>query len=326
MIDYLLVNFGGPRHLGEIESFLKELLFDRDVIRTNLPSLFHRYLFRRIAKRRAEKIRPDYQRIGGKSPIYFDTENLAKILSQHLQRPLFTFHRYLPAMHIESLQKIEASSAAEIRVLPLFPQFSYATAGSIARFFSKHLKRRTVQKLRWIKSYPSHPAFIAAFQKRISFFLQEQGLAEEETILLFSAHGLPADFVATGDPYASECELSYQAILKAFPRALGRLAYQSQFGPGEWLRPYTNEIAEQILEWSEGRVHIVFVPLSFISDHIETLFEIEHLYLPLIRKRGLNAFRCPALNLELYWIEALLSLFQETRLFQNDSLIRPFAR
>ncbi len=321
MLKYLLVNFGGPRHLDEIGSFLQELLCDRDVIRTRMPRLFHNWLFKRVARKRSLKIRPDYAEIGGKSPIYFDTENLAQALSAKLKAPVLTFHRYLPATHAASLKKIE-QSASEIRVLPLFPQFCYATTGSIARFFSRHLSSAACNQLRWIKSYAAHPAFTAAYRKRIAHFLDQHRLKEEDTVLLFSAHGIPLSFIAAGDIYESECKQSFKEVLKGFPNALGRLSYQSKFGPEEWLQPYTNEVCEKILEWNEKRTHVVIVPITFTSDHIETLYEIEKLYLPPIRAKNIQAYRCPALNLEPYWIEALAQIAGETNLCDNSMLIR----
>lgn len=322
-ITPLLVNFGGPRYLDEIFPFLKELLCDRDVVWTNLPSIIHRFLFSTIAYRRAKKIRTDYELIGGKSPIYFDTEKLAEKLSEKLQTRILTFHRYLPKTHANSLKEIENCATEQIRILPLFPQFTFATSGSIARFFSDTLSKRTVQKLRWIPSYPDHPLYINAFQQKIRGFLNEKNLREEETLLLFSAHGVPKTFIETGDPYQAECERTFQGILKTFPKVLGKLCYQSKFGKGEWIQPYTNEVCEGITKINQGRQNIVFIPLSFTSDHIETLFEVDYQYLPLIQKNNLNAYRCPALNLEPNWIDALSSLFLETSLFfrSNHELI-----
>jgi len=323
MIANLLVNFGGPRSLCEIAPFLTELLCDRDVIRTRFPSLVHNWMFGRIARKRAIKVVHDYEQIGGRSPIYFDTESLSSALSLRLKEPVFAFHRYLPETHSATLQKIESCQANEIRVFPLFPQFCYATTGSIARFFGRRLSARSLHKLRWIKSYAAHPSFIAAYQKRIADFLKCDRLKEEDSILLFSAHGIPLSFVETGDPYESECQLSYRACLKAFPNAIGRLAYQSKFGPGEWLHPATDATCEQILTWHQGRKSVIFVPITFTSDHVETLFEVEKLYLPLIQKRGLNAYRCPALNLEPYWVGAIAEILQETNFCTNQMLIRP---
>ncbi len=314
MKNYLLVNFGGPRDLDEIPSFLTELLCDKDVVRTPFPSFLHNFLFRRVAKKRALKVREDYLEIGGKSPIYFDTEAIRETLSQKLQAPVVSFHRYLIATHEATRRELEKEK--EWIVLPLFPQFCYATTGSIARFFGPS------STLRWIKSYARSPAYIASFQRRIRDYLLERKIVEEEAILLFSAHGVPKQFVEEGDPYEVECNHSFKAILEAFPKALGRLCYQSKFGKGEWLRPYTDEACRDILQWHEGRKHIVFIPLSFTSDHIETLFEIEKLYLPLIEQNGLKAYRCPALNLEPYWIDALAEIARGSELHTNDTLIR----
>jgi len=318
----LLVNFGGPRDLDEIAPFLTALLTDRDVIRTKFPDSIHRFLFSRVARKRAIKIREDYAGIGGRSPIYFDTENLAKLLSQKMGTTVLTFHRYLPETHAASLAAIESCDTEEIRVLPLFPQFSYATTGSIARFFSRHLKANTQNKLRWIKSYPASLPFLRSLERLIGDFLKEKGLASEEAILLFSAHGLPQSFIDEGDVYQAECLQSFKALSKAFPTVLTKLSYQSKFGPGEWIRPYTDEVCENVLSWSEGRKQIVIVPLSFTSDHIETLYEIEKLYVPVLQKQGLNAYRCPALNLEPYWIDNLAEIAQEPSYSSTSMLVR----
>jgi ferrochelatase len=315
MVD-LLVNFGGPRHLDEIAPFLTALLTDRDVIRTPFPRFFQNWLFRRAARKRALKIRGDYERIGGRSPIYFDTEALAKRLGS------LTFHRYLPATHKESLQKIEACESQTIRVIPLFPQFCYATTGSIARFFRDHLPSRTWNKMRWVQSYAAHPAFVFAYQRRIRDFLKERQIEEEECALLFSAHGVPLSFILSGDIYESECLASFEAVRKGFPKAVSRLSYQSKFGRGVWLSPFTDESCETVLSWCGGKKRVVIVPISFTSDHIETLFEIEELYLPILRKNGIEADRCPALNLEDYWIEALAQIAKTSPLSGTEMLIR----
>jgi len=320
-MSYCLVNFGGPRFLEEVAPFLTELLSDRDVVRTNFPTLLHNWMFGRIAKKRAEKTKLDYAMLGGKSPIYEDTEAVAIALRERLQAPVLTFHRYLPITHADSLRAIEECGAEEIRVVPMFPQFTYATTGSIARLFAKRLSRRTVKKLRWTPSYPTHPGFIASWTRRIGEFLHEHKLDEKSVILLFSAHGIPRAFVETGDPYERECTQSFEALRTHFPRALCRLSYQSKFGRGEWLRPYTDETCAQILHWNKQRTHIVVVPLSFTSDHIETLFEIEELYLPVLRKQGLTAHRCPALNREAYWLDALSNIAKSAPSATTRSLI-----
>ncbi len=318
---YLLVNFGGPRDLQEIEEFLIELLTDQEVLRTPLPAFLHRLLFTRVAKKRSKRIAPDYALIGGKSPIYEDTEAIAEQVCNILGEKVLVFHRYLPKTHDEFIEKIKHLEPCEIRVFPMFPQFTYATTGSIALWFSKHLSSSTLNRLSWVKSYPGHPLYIAAFEELIREFLEQTGLREEETAFLFSAHGVPKSFVDTGDCYQQECRVSFDLLQKRFPKAVAKLSYQSQFGKEEWIRPYTAEVCAT-KEWAEGRKNAVIVPLSFTSDHIETLYEIEHLYLPLVRKAGLQAYRCPALNRREGWVRAIAQIFQNEQGAANSKLIR----
>lgn len=295
----VIVNFGGPRNLSEVESFLSELLCDKEVIPTPFPQFLHNLLFKRIAKKRAEKVAEDYALIGGKSPIHEDTEEIAKKLGSNT----LTFHRYLSSTHKEFIEKCPDS----IFVLPLFPQYSFATTGSIMKWFSKNLPK---VKAHWISSYYDHPLYIQACVATLKEFLAEKKLNEEECLILFSAHGIPKSFVKRGDPYQSQCEISYQKIASFF-KTETLLCYQSQFGKEEWIRPYTSDVCKHI---NVEKKNVVFFPLSFTSDHIETLFEVEHLYLPLIRAQNLNAYRCPALNLREDWLSALAVIFREKSL------------
>lgn len=309
MKSMIIVNFGGPRSLKEVESFLIALLTDQDVVRSPFPKFFHRWFFTRVAKKRTHKVSEDYALIGGKSPIFEDTNAVATAVGEKFSTQVLTFHRYLPETHAAFIEQVETLTSSEILIFPMFPQFSYATTGSIARFFKENLSPSKVCKMRWIKSYCDHPAYVASMQKNIATFLAEQQLDQKETLLLFSAHGLPKAFIDTGDVYQQECERSFHAIAAAFPDALSKLSYQSKFGRGEWLRPYTEEFCQEILEHTAGRSNVVFIPLSFTSDHIETLFEVEKLYLPIVQDLGLRAFRCPAPNRALDWIEAIASIY-----------------
>lgn len=321
-IGYIIANFGGPRDLSEVRPFLESLLTDQDVVRTKFPPIIHNYLFKRVAKKRALKIADDYKAIGGGSPIFADTEAVAALLRKRLKGPILTFHRYLPATHDTFIERAQMMTCDAIRVFPMFPQFTYATTGSIARWFEKKLPKDIVNKIRWVKSYPAHPGFISAQQKSIRQFLDQHGLKDEETILLFSAHGVPENFVATGDLYQDECEASFKSVMKAFPNVSGRLSYQSKFGPEEWLKPYTIDACKEIRKWNNGRSNVVFVPISFTSDHIETLFEIETEYMTVIRQEKLNAYRLPALTLNKEWIQAIGDILEEVELCNNQMLVR----
>ncbi len=318
----LLVNFGGPRDESEIRPFLTELLCDPDVIRTRLPKLAQRLLFKRIAAKRSKTIVHEYARMGGRSPIFDVTESLAEELRDDLECPVLTFHRYLPATHADSLKEIENLDCENITVFPLFPQFSYATTGSIARVFAKRLSPQAIQKLRWIRSYHSHPAFIDVFVNHIRDFLQAEGIAEEDAALFFSPHGVPKSFICSGDPYKQECETSYLEIMKGFPKCSSTMAYQSKFGPEEWVRPYTDEVCAEITHIFDPCKTVVFVPLTFTSDHIETLVEVEDQYLPVIRNLGMKAVRCPAFNLSERWKNAVIQILNDAPRTTNALLVR----
>lgn len=317
----VLVNFGGPRKLTEIRSFLTELLTDVDVIRTPLPRFFEKWFFKKVAERRVGKIAKDYELIGGRSPLFEDTERLGEMLQAKTGLPVITFHRYLPSTHAHFFDTITGHDAERLIVLPMYPQFSYSTTGSIARFFDTHLPIEILQKMEWVRSYPIHPAYIQSMQQCIREFLQEKQIDEGEAFLFFSAHGLPQEFVDQGDPYQRECQFSHEAIMKGFPKTPSLLAFQSKFGPGEWLKPYTSELSKTPFKWIQNQKHVVFIPLTFTSDHLETLYEVEYTYLPEIRAKGFSADRCPALNHRADWIDALTLLVQ-TAAVENHMLIR----
>jgi protoporphyrin/coproporphyrin ferrochelatase len=319
---YILANFGGPRNLAEIKPFLCELLTDQDVIRTKMPSWLQTLVFRRVAKKRAKLIAKDYELIGGKSPIFADTEELAAKIACQLTGPLLPFHRYLPATHPSFKEQLLCLSCDEIRIFPMFPQFTYGTTGSIARWFQTHLPKETVAKMRWVKSYASHPSFIAAHQRLIREYLQQHRLKEEESILLFSAHGVPKSFISEGDIYIDECEHSFELVKAAFPKCLSKLAYQSQFGKEVWVKPYTLDVCQEILQWHQGRKNVIFIPIAFTSDHIETLFEVEEQYMTQIRERGLDAYRVPALNQDPAWIATIIEILKGRDFCNNQMLIR----
>ncbi len=317
----IIANFGGPRDLNEVELFLTTLLTDKDVIRTRLPQLLHNWVFGRVARKRALTVREDYAKIGGGSPIYADTEAVADWLRGQIDTPVYTFHRYLPKTQQAFLNAIRSSNYDEYVIFPMFPQFTYATTGSVARWFTNYLPKKIVGKMSWIRSYASHPAFIRAQQSGIQTFLDKSGLKQEETVLLFSAHGIPKSFVKMGDVYQQECEASFRLVMKAFPKTLGRISYQSQFGPEEWIQPYTRDVCKDVNTWHQGRPNIVFVPISFTSDHVETLFEVEEQYMTVIREQGLNAWRAPALNRSEDWLQAIVDILDEPSCLCNTKML-----
>ncbi len=318
----LIVNFGGPRNLKEVAPFLQALLCDQEVLRTPFPKWLHYLIFSRVANKRAKTIAADYQAIGGKSPIYDDTEKVAKALRQILPYPVCTLHRYLPTTHPFFIEQLLDPTIEEWLVFPMFPQFSYTTSGSIAKLLRKKLPLNLENKLRWIKSYPDQKAYVDLFTARIKKYMQEQNIPENKWFLVFSAHGLPQKYIDEGDPYQSECQTSYTAISNHF-QCPSILCYQSKFGPGEWVKPYTIDVSMNIETFAKNQKHVLFIPLAFTSDHIETLHEVESEYLPLIREKGYIAHRLAAFNDKADWIKTIVALIDgATTTVTNQMLIR----
>ena len=285
MAKIILVSFGGPRSLKEVPSFLKELLCDQEMVRTQLPAWMHRALFSLIAYLRAPALVKKYELIGGISPIVEDTERLARTLPHDV----LTFYRCLPQTHAPFLQKLQAlSGEEEILGITLYPQYSITTTGSAKLWIEQHVGAQLYNKIRWVDSYATHPAFIKGWIERIRTLLEAEGIEEVQASLLFSAHSLPQAIVDQGDPYQKECIASFQLVSKAFPKAHSLLAYQSRSGWGRWLGPST----ESICRSAQLRRHVVIIPIAFTSDHIETLYEVEYEYLPLLIERGLIPHRC----------------------------------
>ncbi len=318
----LLANFGGPRTPTEVEPFLKSLLGDQEILPTALPPFLHRLIFSRVAAKRAPYIRKTYEVIGGGSAIWADTEYLKEVLARQWSQVL-SFHRYLDSTHSSSFEAIKRlDSSSPLTVFPLFPHFSRATTGSIATLFYKKLPRAVSERTFWIQSYATHPAYIKLWQEKIARFFQENGIAEKDAVLLFSAHSLPEKFIAEGDPYKKEVEASFEAIRAAFPDTLCKLTFQSKFGRGKWLEPETARSCRSLLEWARGREVVLFIPISFTSDHIETLYEIEKLYLPIAERRSYKAYRMAAFNREEGWLKAIEEIILTSKRVPIKELLR----
>ncbi|EPP34557.1 ferrochelatase [Chlamydia ibidis] len=314
---YLLANFGGPRHQKDVENFLVSLLTDSCVTGNFLPPSLHKKLFSFIARRRSPKVTLQYLHIGGKSPIYQDTECLAKQLEDRLLCPVIPFHRYLPDTHettLQSLSRLEENR--QIIGVPMFPHFTYAVTGSIVKFFHTHAKKHNIS---WIAQFGNHPSYISVMVKHIQQFLLTHEISNKDCCLLFSAHGLPLRYIRNGDPYDMQCEKSFKSLINNLGDMESYLCYQSKFGPGKWLQPSTKHICKTL---HTKKRNIIIIPFGFISDHIETLYEIEEEYLPILDKRGYRALRLPAIYSSPLWIDYLIRIITGSPITSYHNLIK----
>lgn len=310
-IGILLLNLGGPERLEDVRPFLFNLFSDRQIIRLG-PSLLQKPIAWMIARRRAPKSMANYARIGGGSPIKARTEEQANALENALLqdgrfivRPCM---RYWHPFATEALRTMQQAGVETIIALPLYPHYSIATTGS-----SLSDLHRTAELLGLdipildIHSWPSEPCFIACLADRIRIGLQT--FENKPVQVVYSAHSLPVQFIREGDPYVDHLQQTIAAV-EALTGIQGRLCYQSRSGPVEWLEPSLPETLRSLA--AEGCTNVLVVPISFVSDHVETLYEIDIEYREIATGLGMGFVSTTALNADPRFIEGLRNLVLAT--------------
>jgi protoporphyrin/coproporphyrin ferrochelatase len=294
----VLLNFGGPRRLEEVPGFLYEILRDPNTIQLPLPQWVQNLLARRIARRRSHEVARQYAEIGGASPIVPATRRIRNALAAALEArgpalPVYVVQRYLPGDAEAAAAAIVADGVDALLALPLYPHFCFATSGSSFQQLADALAAAGWEgPLAALRSYPDAPGLLEALCERLEATLHSAGLQPQGTVILCSAHGLPRVYVERGDPYRLELYRTLEALRARFPQWRFDLSFQSRVGPAEWLRPYTDQYVPELAR--EGVRDVVFLPISFVNDHIETLYEIGVTYFDLARRHGLTPHRVPA--------------------------------
>ncbi|NLZ18345.1 MAG: ferrochelatase [Desulfobulbaceae bacterium] len=306
----LLLNLGGPEQPADIKPFLVNLFSDRQIIRLG-PALLQPLIARIIAHQRAPKSMANYARIGGGSPILQKTREQARALAERLAgegdflvRPCMRY--WHPFVHEVLIEFLEAG-VEQCIALPLYPHYSIATTGSSLADLARHLKQtHHTLPCAIIRSWPEQPEYIATLARRV-----EDGLAlfpNEEVRLIYSAHSLPQRFIEEGDPYVKELNATITALEK-LTGIRGELCYQSRSGPVTWLGPSTPDTIRRLAE--EGAKNLLILPISFVSDHVETLVEIDMDYRNMAQALGMRCASTKALNDDPVFIEGLAKMVLE---------------
>ena len=320
-IAVVLFNLGGPDDLASVEPFLVKLFSDREIIELPGGATLQPLMARVIAKMRGPSVRSNYSLIGGGSPQLRITRQQAKALETRLNAAtggaptfrVFISMRYSEPGAAEVLGQIAAADIRRIVTLTLFPHWSKATTGSSRHEFDRVLRDPRYRDLDFdiahIEHYADDPGYLDAFTDTVQDALSHiPAERRDSTVILFSAHGLPQKFIDEGDPYVDHIQATRRGILERLNvpnRQL--LAYQSRTGPVKWLGPGTEEVIEQL--GHEGVKDVLIVPLSFVSDHIETMYEVDILFAETAKAAGITGyFRPDALNTHLLFIEALCQL------------------
>lgn len=310
--------------------FLYNLFADPDIIRLPGPlSPLQNIIAYFISKRRAPKSRAAYQSIGGGSPILKYSNAQATLLCDSILRryglnvKAYIGMRYWHPFTEEALDHIRKDAIDALVILPLYPQFSISTSGSSLRLlqeeFSRHSSRYGSMVHTVVPSWYQRPGYVnavtALLHKELNAFTPQQ-LADAKAQaphlkprhVLFSAHGVPQSYIEVGDPYQKQIEDCVTKISQQLPGDVEvHLSYQSRVGPVEWLRPYTDDVLPQL--GASGVRNLVVVPISFVSEHIETLEEIDIEYRELAEENGINNWRrCPALNTDPAFIDDMADM------------------
>lgn len=319
-VGVLLLNLGGPEQPSDVRPFLYNLFSDPEIIR--LPfSWLQKPLAWLIATSRAKTSQENYKEIGGGSPLRRITEEQAHALSENLktkgkEAEIYIGMRYWHPFTEEAVKRIKADNVSDLVILPLYPHFSISTSGSSFRLLEDLWQEdQALQQINYtvIPSWFDELGYVQAMAKLIGQEI-DQCQDPENAVIFFSAHGVPVSYVEeAGDPYQKEIEGCVQAILKELNRNNEHvLAYQSRVGPVEWLQPYTDDMLESLGQ--KGTKEIVVVPISFISEHIETLQEIDIEYREVAEEAGIQNFRrVPALNTDPDFIDALGNMVIEAQ-------------
>ena len=289
-IAVVLLNIGGPDSLEAVQPFLENLFNDPDIFK--LP--FQKSLARFISKKRAPKVEKEYELIGGKSPINEWTEKQRSMLENKLRNSgndvnVMVAMRYWKPLTQEVVTVVETGNYDIVIMLPLYPHYSISTTGSSFNEWKRFYKGDK-SKLVYVDSYQTHPLYIKSISERIDdslFRFPEE--VRKGVQLVFSAHGTPVSYLKKGDPYSFQIKETIGAVMKLRNNSHEyHQCFQSKVGPAKWLEPATDKMIEELA--AKGKKHLLIIPISFVSDHVETSFELDIEYRHVADRVGIEKY------------------------------------
>ncbi len=296
-VAVVLLNMGGPRTNRDVKDFQRRLFCDPILIRFPLAFLFQRLFAWILVALRGGAAEKRYQLIGGGSPMYASTQRQAKALAEELQKrglaaDVFFSFNYSPPLPEEVITAIEKAGIRNVLPLSLYPHYSQATTGS-SLYYLRKAARALYPELKFLEDTPYHlhDGYIHALTDRILEQIKtEEGESLDDFYLVFSAHSLPLYFIKEGDPYPFEISQTVARVLSRLKRDKDWvISYQSAVGPLQWLKPSTEDM---IVALSRREISkLLVIPVSFVTDHIETLCEIDIEYRRTAKSWGVEDFR-----------------------------------
>jgi len=302
----IMLNLGGPDSLEAVQPFLENLFNDPDIFK--LP--FQKSLARFVSKKRAPKVQKEYELIGGKSPINKWTALQRSMLEERLKKidssiDVLIAMRYWKPLTSETAALVEQEDYDSIILLPLYPHFSVSTTGSSFNEWKRVFKGDD-SKVKYIQHYYDHPLYIKALNERIDgSLLKFPSEVRKDVQLVFSAHGTPVSYVKKGDPYSGHIKRTIELVMQqrnySHPY---HHCFQSKVGPAKWLEPATDKMIEELA--AAGKKHMLIIPISFVSDHVETAYELDIEYRHVADKNNIeNYIVMEGLNASPTFIDAL---------------------
>lgn len=308
----VLMNLGGPDTLDAVRPFLRNLFSDPAII--SLPWPLRPLLAEIISRTRTKKARKIYQQMGGASPLFLNTKSQAQHLKQLLKEKIpdqevqvFVVMRYWHPRASEVVGKVKSFQPTQVILLPLYPQFSITTTGSSFLEWQKESKRQGLRAPTCqINSYPDDVSFIEAHTDLLLPWIEKASVYGHPRIL-FSAHGLPQKVIDAGDPYEAQIQQTVRSIMKKLPPSVeGVICYQSKVGPLKWLEPSTEQ---ELKRAGAEKVPVIVVPIAFVSEHSETLVELDRDYRCLAESVGVPFYgRVPTLGVHPDYMKSLAGL------------------
>ncbi|EKE10100.1 MAG: Protoheme ferro-lyase (ferrochelatase) [uncultured bacterium] len=308
----VLFNLGGPLSQDKVKDFLFSLFYDPSIL--TLPNPLRFFLAKLITRARLKEAKHIYSFLGGGSPLLQNTRMQALALERELGKDykVFIAMRHATPFIEDAWREIQKYNPQEILLLPLYPQFSTTTTGSSLTAWKKVAKGKQKIPTRLILSYPSETGLIQALRDRTLFHYEKAKKSGHPKVLL-TAHGLPEKVIRKGDSYQHQVEQTTASLIKALqiPRIDFILCYQSRVGPLKWLGPYTQD---EIIKASREKRPLVIVPISFVSEHPETLVELDVFYRERALQEGCPSFhRVETVQTHPFFIKGLANLIRQQK-------------
>lgn len=313
----VLMNLGGPDDLDAVEPFLFNIFSDPDMVQLPLGVLWQKTFARKLSKRNAPDSRENYRKLGGRSPILEETRRQAKALEEALgpgYKCYIAMRAWKPFTE-EAVDQLLADGCTEVVALPLYPQRSRTTSYSSMKELKRVLSLKAPKlPLQEICCFPAVEGFLDAWAEEVRKTLEAIPAGRREAAhVLFSAHGLPQSVIDKGDPYLAHVEASVAGVMEKLPSGQPHsLAFQSRATRVKWLEPATEDALDQLAKG--GVKDVVVVPIAFVTEHVETLFELDMLLKGPAMEAGIEGYhRVPVPATAPSLIASLADLVRDAR-------------